>query len=167
MGPPLSWRGRIQAICLHARLRQKEFTTVYSSDLTRAIQTARLASPRTLRNHIRVTPDLREISAHHAGGKLSRSVDARQEDIAIERNAIYRFFNMVHHEYGAGQKLLIFAHGNLIRTLVPMLTGSDPRNFPLLDIRNTSISTIELWPSGARIMRLANCIRHVPPGIVT
>jgi probable phosphoglycerate mutase len=167
MGPPLTIRGRIQAMCLHLRLTRYSFKAVYSSDLTRAIQTARIATPLPLRKQIHTTPDLREVSANHAGIHLSHGVEARTEDITLERNAIYRFFNMIHHEYGAGDRLLIFAHGNLIRTLIPLLTGSDPHTFPLLDIRNTSLTTVEMWPSGARIMRMANCVRHLPPGMAT
>ena len=71
------------------------------------------------------------------------------------------------HSHVSGEKILVVCHGNIIRSLMPLLAGRDARESILIDLYHSSVSIIEVWKSGEAILKLANCVKHLLPKQVT
>lgn len=76
---PLSARGRLQAQRLAERLSAVPFTALYSSDLTRALDTARTLAP-AIGLEVRVEPGLREIDIGTWSGLTPQEIHLRFPD---------------------------------------------------------------------------------------
>ncbi|MBI4926558.1 MAG: histidine phosphatase family protein [Anaerolineae bacterium] len=83
---PLNETGRAQAACLAAQLQAERFSAVYTSDLQRAAETARiLASPQGLPVHTDMR--LREINQGEWEGQLVGVIQTRYEALWKMRSA--------------------------------------------------------------------------------
>jgi broad specificity phosphatase PhoE len=60
--------------------------------------------------------------------------------------------------------LLVFAHGNFIRSFLPRLAGMDADPRLVFDISHASVTIVERWLSGKVVARLVNCVCHLKPG---
>ena len=163
LGPPLTARGRRQARDVALRLSGDEFDAAYSSDLVRAKATAETIPERHSHTPLTVTPALREVGNEHYVAKADPPSDAERERIAAERDCMERFANQLRHGHGPGERVLVVSHGNFVRSLIPILAGADPRDSILIEVRNASVTRLEVWPSGRAVLTLANCVGHVTP----
>ncbi len=152
---PLSERGREQAGRLAARLKGMRFDGVFSSDLSRALETAHIVAT-TLEGkpEVRLDPRLREIHVGAVSGLTRRE--------AIERGLwAHREFDEPHPEgesradlaarvqatvleFAQGQqgRIIAFAHGGTVRAAIGVILG-EPRASVLAGfgpINNTSIT---------------------------
>ena len=84
LGVPLNAEGRRQATRLAGRLRNVEFSAIYSSDLARAAETARIIADG---RDLAVTPelDLREFSCGEWEGLTLEEVETRYPGVLAER----------------------------------------------------------------------------------
>ena len=160
MDPPLTPRGRRQASRIARRLAGIRFDHIYVSDLARAYETGEIV----LRYHphapVTVSRALREVAAHHVmGGQSPLDAEAPLDD--HERESLDRFVSHVRTSHRPGEKILMVAHGNLIRTLVPLFAGQDPGRGLILDLHNAALTVLEVWPGGRAVLRVANCTRHL------
>jgi broad specificity phosphatase PhoE len=163
LGPPLTAIGQRQARRVARRLAGERFDHIYSSDLTRAWQTAE-----AIRRHHRQTPctvtaDLREVvHDHYVRRRLSR-----RPVVQAERARVEHFARRLLRTHRPPQRILVVAHGNLIRALLPRLADRQPGQTVVIESHNTAVFIIELWSPGDAVLRVANCVRHLNPSLIT
>lgn len=167
LGPPLSKLGEYQAERVAARLAKEKFDHIYSSDLTRAHETARIIIRYHRDTPFTVTPDLREITHHNFVRETTLLATRLRKMIKKDRQIVERFAERIRLRHHPQQKILIVSHGNMIRTLMPVLGGKEPRQSILLEINNASVSLLDVWPTGEAVLRLANCTKHLLPRQIT
>gem|GEM_PF-1349024 len=167
LGPLLSSLGERQAERVSKRLAEESFTHIYSSDLLRAKQTALAILKHQEDVPWTVTAELREVSPHHfAPGYIQLTLAMRRE-IRAERAAMDKFVAHVRRAHVPGEKILIVCHGNLIRSIVPLFARRSPDQAVMMDINNTAVTILDIWPSGEAVLRLSNCVKHLIPREVT
>jgi broad specificity phosphatase PhoE len=146
IGVDLSDEGRRQAARLGDRLRDEGLTAVYSSPLSRTMETARLvAGPLGL--PIETRDELREISHGHWEGLSRREVEARHPDeyaaweedpftfapaggesgVAVLARALPVLREIVTAHPGC--RVLVVSHKATIRLLLSSLLGIDARGY--------------------------------------
>jgi broad specificity phosphatase PhoE len=158
--PDLTRLGRKQAARVARRLSNEHFDHIYLSDLSRAYRTGE----RILKFHpdvpVTVTRTLREI-AHDHFIPDSHNKSGSEPAILKERNRIDEFADHLCRSHEFGSRILVVAHGNLIRVLLPVLAGYNPQASVMIELENTSVTILETWPSKRSILRLANCVSHL------
>jgi 2,3-bisphosphoglycerate-dependent phosphoglycerate mutase len=136
---PLNERGRAQARGLAQRLADIPFAAVYSSDLSRARETADIVSAGR-RLPIRVDPRLREIDVGSWEGLTSEEVDGRERRDGESLDAFRARVLAAIEEIGAahdGANVLVVAHGGCARTLQRHLLGE-----PLPTLANCDVYVV-------------------------
>jgi probable phosphoglycerate mutase len=131
---PLNDRGRVEARLLGRRLARKEFTGVWSSDLARAAETARLAVGKPV-----LEPRLRELDFGRLEGKrwveLPASVQGALLDFSgFEAPGSESTAALTQRVVGflrglPGGEHVLFTHGGVIRVLLRE-AGRDARMAP-------------------------------------
>jgi broad specificity phosphatase PhoE len=169
---PLSDAGRLEAERVGARLGAEPFDRIVASDLSRAMDTARaIAGTRP----IEPRPGLREMHLGTWCGLPHAEVAARFPDElrALARGEPMRIGGTGETlaEFGArvlaelaeleGQgRVLVVAHGGVIRAALFALLGLSGRHRPLVGAGNTSITVLE-GAGPARTLRAYNDQRHL------
>jgi len=166
-GPELTALGHRQAHYLGKRLAKERYAGIYCSDLTRARQTADAIARHHPDDLLTVLRDLREVSGYHSALRMSRLTIHTDRSLIEEQDAMIRFINHLRHSHEGGEHVLVVSHGNMTRSLIPMLGGLDPTQAPLMEIYNASLCIVDVWPSGRAVIRLANCVAHIPEKLVT
>lgn len=165
--PPLTAIGRRQAARLARRLQNERFSHAYVSVLKRCRETARFIFEFHRHTPYTETADIMEVSRDHFVSIPAAWNPATHGMLEQEKDAMGRFANRLWHDHNPGHKILVVAHGNLIRSLMPMLGGKDAHESILMEINNASVTVLDVWNSGVVILKLANCVRHLPPNEVT
>jgi len=165
--PPLSDLGWKQAERVAKRFAILNLDHIYTSDLQRANDTTRIIGRMHPNTPVTVTADLREVLNYHFVDDPPPDHLDIQRIMANEKAAINRFITTLHHNHRSGERILVVCHGNIIRTLLPLLGGRDPRQSILMDINHTGVSILEVWDSGNAILRLANCVKHLDDDMIT
>ena len=158
-GIALSARGRRQAELLGLRLRDMRFDHVFSSDVQRASETARIALGEA--HPVIFSNELREIAFGVWEGRLVREIEEETP------GAMTRWFNSpskveidgaekfpdfharVVKEIGritdsTSGDILIISHGGVICTWLTHILGMDPDDIWSFSLPNTSITTVML-----------------------
>lgn len=173
----LSERGVEQVQKLGERLAGEKIDAVYSSDLKRAVATARAA----VNSHdleIDLRPELREMNYGLAEGMTFGELEKAYPDIAesivhfntgicfpegetfmgfVSRSC--GFLEMV-QEHGRDETVLIVSHGGVLKVLVCDLLGIDHIHWPQIRFDNASLSIIDTY--GERvILSLLNDTSHL------
>ncbi|GAK01923.1 phosphoglycerate mutase family [Geomicrobium sp. JCM 19037] len=163
---PLDEEGIVTAERLRERLRDEQWDHVYASDLRRAYQTADIASGDHLPRPIHTDERLREIG----GGLIEGTTEAerierwgtnwRDKDLQMEsaeaaaRRGLLAIADIVNNH--PGERVLIVAHGTLLRLLIESMTETNDR----LPLDNTSVSYVskidERWTCS-----VYNCTKHL------
>ena len=180
---PLTPMGMNQARQLARRLKAVEFTTLYSSDLGRAHQTARCIADET-GHEVVADAGLRERSFGIFEGLTRLEIETRfpeenakfitrDPDYAMpggESTAQFRDRAVACMKSIAsrhkGEKIVVVSHGLVLDVLYRAACGMAldvPRGFPLL---NCSVNTFELGPQGWRAVSVCD-VGHLPPEAVT
>lgn len=165
---PLNDLGRAQARALGGRLAVERFDRIYSSDLGRAIETARLAFP----DHaIETDVRLREVSAGVLEGKVSSELseserlvkdlrgsgrtDVRPEGGESYQDVMVRLRDWLGGLPGSGRVACV-THGGVIHTALRVVLGhpDDWSGGPHIAITNTSVSVVRLGAGRAVIERV-------------
>lgn len=167
LGPPLTSLGRRQAERVARRLAAEPFDQIYSSDLARAWETTQEILKHQPDIDCTLIMDLREVASFHFTGEPSPARPFDRKALKQEEEALHRFARLIRGSHKPGERVLVVGHGNAIRTLVPILAGKDPAKTVLMELNNTAVTVLDLWPTGAAVLKLANCIRHLLPSQVT
>jgi broad specificity phosphatase PhoE len=143
-GPGLNHKGKIQADKTGRYLRHFAFDAVLSSDMHRAAETAK-AICRYQKN---ITPKkiifCRQLAEHDeiVYGYTNKANICKDGEWAKAR-ATVKFFQEILKKY-KGKRILISAHGNVIRACVGALFGFPLHYSPELNLFNCSLTTVAL-----------------------
>lgn len=173
---PLNANGEAQAHQLAGHLNGAEYDHIYSSDLVRVQQTARLAlNDSTL--DVTLDERLREIGFGKFEGLTYDEIQAQfPEELAIwqadrDQNThggerlmdvvarVEDFLNDVRERH-VDEKVLVFAHGGTIGMLLALALGSPPRKWWQFRLANTAVSQISLYDEGSVLLRF-NDVGHL------
>lgn len=169
---PLSAVGVLQASSLAERLTSQRFDAVYTSDLTRAVQTARLVAERLEGSPpVQHEHDLREIDVGELSGLLMTDIRTRyadylralgedswgtrrpggesMEDLFARAGATFHRLRAAH----PGGRVLVFTHGGVVRVAVGLALGGVPAHaWARLSVTNTSITRVLLSETSGTLL---------------
>lgn len=175
---PLSNIGRIQAGKIAKRLSIENLDSAYSSDLSRAVETARAIT--SYHNvELKILPDLREINFGDWEGKtygeISRQFKEIMENWHISpRDTIIpggeslsqvadRCMIAVNKivSDNPDKNVLLVAHGGIIRIIVATVLGMDLNDYWKIKQDNVALNIIEFFGSDKAILCLLNDNYHI------
>lgn len=162
---PLSELGRLQAIALRERLRDEHIDVAYTSDLSRALETAQLIlHARGIQAN--AMPELRErnmgewegLTFDEVAKAYPKEIEAWLKDPLadvpsgessaqfIQRVKCFFEGMLLAH---AGKRILVVSHAGPIKVAICSLFGWDTRCLRHFKISNGSISVVEVWHGNA------------------
>jgi broad specificity phosphatase PhoE len=160
-GPSLNAKGKIQADKTGKYLRHFAFDAVLSSDMNRAAETAR-AICRYQKN---ITPEkitfCRELAEHDEivyGYTSATKINLDGE--WTHAHATVKFFKEILKKY-KGKRILIAAHGNVIRACIGVSLGFPLHHCPEINLFNCSVSTFAFRGSRVRAIFHINHTDHL------
>lgn len=173
----LAEEGYRQARLLTARLEKEKIDAIYASDLSRALETAKIvAAARSL--PVQAMPELREISFGAWEGLTHQEIEERYPDLmqvwasTPSRCCIpggESFAQVRERAYGAVLKLvarhdnesiLVVSHGAANRMIISGILGLEIDRSWQIRQDNTAVNIIDFY-DGVGIVRLLNDIRHL------
>ena len=182
---PLSANGRRQATLLAKQLEAVHFSAIYSSDLKRTAETARLI---TSAHDLAITtdPDLREFSYGEWEGLTLAEVEARYpgdlarriesgnqawaapggEDTAQVLARVRRFCARTSKRHGSQHNVLVVAHGGSIRALAVCLLDLADADFWRFRVDCTGLAIVSDH-SGSRVLERWNDTSHLATANLT
>ncbi|MFC3768166.1 histidine phosphatase family protein [Paenibacillus sp. GCM10012303] len=164
---PLNEEGRRQAERLARRLLDESWDAVYSSDLIRALETARKAiEGRGI--EVRTDIRLREVNLGQIEGTTEEDrvskwgADWKKLDLGAEpREAVADRGVQALEEIAVlhpGKRILVVSHGGLIGQTIPRLV---PLGETISFIGNTSVTLVRKAGDGTWACELFNCTKHL------
>jgi broad specificity phosphatase PhoE len=159
--------GERQAEKVAERLAKVDFKRIYTSDTKRAMETTEFIRRYHPSTSVIVSQDIREIShIHNRRSCLPTRFEFRRS-IIRQRKRVKRFFRRLMKSLEPGEKLLIVAHGNLIRLLIAMFAQTNPRRSLPLETHNCALFVVKLyaqrneWFNTRALLSLANSVGHL------
>ena len=160
---PLTDLGRRQARRTSGRLAGLPIVSIRSSDLLRAAQTAETVSRQFPAHPVKESALLRECVPSIPPGREQDPPFAN-----IDPSSISRMRERIDQVYDAALSIptrpsheVIVAHGNLIRALIVRLLGADEDSWIDMECRNCSITTVDVYGDGRRILVGFNDVGHL------
>lgn len=166
---PLSAAGRRQASLLAGRLARSADGLYFSSPLPRATETAQIAGE-AMGTRFEIDPDLREIEFGDWQGLTFEEMARRDpgrvagwtrfaHDFAFpggERlgDFLDRIGTVARRVVALDGAVTLVSHGGVIRTLLCVLLGLDPRHYLLFGVDHASITQVELCGARGVLVRL-------------
>lgn len=165
----LNATGRQQSAALGLYLADEPIDLIYSSDLSRAQETARLiAGGRT----VLLEPRLREIDVGRAAGLTSAEIAQRepafwaalQQDpdgtpfpggestMAVQQRAL-EAFAAIHRRYPQG-RIAVVTHGMVVKMVVAHLLGLGMRERHITVFGNCSITQVQWGGAAQKVLRM-------------
>ena len=157
-GLPLSTLGKRQSLALGAYLSDIEFDHVYTSDLLRAYETTTAIAEQAKELSMNVLPALREVNAWHIEGGRKPSEDQVQRECKRVEECVQLL-----RTYQRGEKVLLVAHGNILRFLLARLAGVDPRTGMHIETSNASLTRVYIDESGRMRIQETNNVSFLKP----
>lgn len=172
---PLNETGRKQVQALAERLAAEQFDAIYSSDLQRAAETAKIICV----SQIHRDPRLREVHFGDWEGLTYDEIKAKYpEPLAAWEADIFknappkgetleelsvRVQSMLDelHEKHDDQNILIVAHGGVLQTLICLALKLPPTMYWQFHLSTASLSEVAFYPAGA-ILNSLNDTSHLP-----
>ena len=171
----LNETGRKQAQALADRLSAEHFDFVYSSDLQRAMETAKIICDSKLHSDSR----LREVNFGDWEGMIYDEIKAKHpytlaawendifknappngetlEQLAVRVQSMLDEFCLKHQD----QTVLIVAHGGVLQTLICLALKLPPTMYWQFHLSTASLSELAFYPAGA-ILNSLNDTSHLP-----
>ncbi len=180
---PLTSLGVQQARAIGKRLAFEKFDAIYSSDLGRAVSTAKIIASHH-KQPVQTTDLIREGHFDKVQGMTHKEFEAKypedyrkwREDSINHRppgaetleHLISRcdeFLQMISRKHSDGERILAVVHGGSLRGLICAALGYGPAFFRCLHTANTSLSILEL--SDRPAIQLLNDTCHLRNVTVT
>lgn len=146
---PLTEAGRLQALALGPRLAGLPFTTVLSSPLSRALDTARLAG---FADRVQLDPDLREWDYGADEGRTTPEIRAERPGWSVWTDGVpdgepieavgARVDRVIERARALDGDSLCFAHGHVLRVLTARWLGLAPAAGALFALGTATISIL-------------------------
>lgn len=178
MDIPLSEVGLAQAEKLALRLSKEKLDAVYSSDLSRALETARAAA-KYHNVSVDVIPELRETNFGRWEGLTYKEIKQQFPEIADGWRVNPRDIKAPDGESlgevsercfigldkiltdNPGRNVLLVAHGGIIRIIVAKVLGIDINDYWKIKQTNVALNIIEFYGKDKGILCLLNDTCHV------
>lgn len=169
---PLNDHGRTQAYQLAPRIQADTFDAVYSSDLSRAHETANIISQQFITQDARLReiafgvfegltfPEIKEQFPDHFELWRRREAPPPEGEELVTVGARVRSFLDDVLEKHIDQRVLIVSHGGIIGISTCLLLDHPPQKVWQFRFENTSISEFGFFPQGIVAMRL-NDVCHL------
>ena len=145
-GSTLNSRGQEQVEALARRLKNAPPTAVYASPYQRAQETAREVN-KSLGLEIKTVEGLKEVGTEEWPKPDTFCDPQVLKDFFKTQEYVERVFREIVGETGEGQ-VLIFTHGNWIRTLLSKILEGGPEAFVHFQISLASITVLEVDETG-------------------
>ncbi|MBI4918765.1 histidine phosphatase family protein [archaeon] len=170
----LTENGKEQARRLGERLRNEHFKAIYSSDLQRAIDTAKSVAQHHQNTPLYLVQELRE---KHHGNLQGRSLnDLTEEELRLDKifdyrsgngeswldvyNRIVKFFEEIYSKH-QNDNVLFVTHGGTTKMLTCKLRNIPAKNFfSVKGLSNTGLSIYEINKNNYTEL-LHNCLKHL------
>ncbi len=168
VGKALTPLGVAQARLLGARLRGMpvEFTSLTSSTMTRARQTALVIGEELPKLALTSTPELSECTP--TTWREDVMADEKPEDVAAcDARLDEAFAAYLTPSPEADRHDLVVCHGNVIRWFVTRALKVDPHAWLGMSIANCSLTVITVKPDGAMKVLSFSDSGHLPPNLET
>lgn len=180
---PLSRKGIEQAKLLSKRLEQQNFAAFFSSNLSRARETADIiAKPHD--KAVQVLQDLQELNFGQWEGltigeirqkykkessawwdsPLETRIPGGENLSELAERSVRAIQSII--ERFEKQQVAVVAHGGTIRSIVGTMLGLDLNQYWRLRQDNASLSIIEFYQWEKAILMLYNDCSHLKPGLV-
>lgn len=167
LGGSLTTLGRRQARLTAKRLSRLPIDAIYHSDLRRAAETAAIIAEQFPAAPFRMSRLLRECvpGAPLVFPEYFQSLPPAelQRDRAQAERAYAKFFRL--NRRGERREVLV-CHGNLIRYLLSRVMQAPPEIWGNLDVRQGSVSEVELQAEWQRVNAVGD-VGHMPPELWT
>lgn len=178
----LNENGKQQAECLAGRLADESFDHIYSSDLTRVQQTARIALGDRFQQ-VTLDKRLREIHFGKFEGMTYAEIQAQYpRELAqweADRNSgvmeteraddiiarVQHFLDDMRARHNESQRVLVIGHGGVIALMLSLALSMPPSKWWQLRMDNAAIARINLYDEGASLLAF-NDYHHLPPELV-
>jgi serine/threonine-protein phosphatase PGAM5 len=166
--PPLTPLGIEQVRLTARRLRQLPLTSLHTSTLRRAEETAAQIAHYFPHLPLKRHHNLREcipcVPPKFADYFAETPVEALGRDQDQAARAFNQFFRGAR---GRDQHDLLVCHGNLIRYLLCRALEAPPESWANLDINNCGLSTILIEPKRGMVVLAHNDLGHLPQALHT
>lgn len=169
---PLSKNGLRQRKFLTKRLLTMKFDAVYSSEITRSLETA---SPyiKKSRQELRIDARLNEINWGHwlRAKYFNMSEETREKRMRNHKEldkqldkmqAVARRTLADLYKKNKGKSIAVFTHGNFIKALITGILNADVIGFLTLEIFQSSITKLVIDRDGYVKISYINDILHLP-----
>ena len=160
----LSEEGIEQAEKLALRLKDEKIDAIYSSDLARAADTARIIAKY---HHVPVyfVKELREVDLKDLTGK-AYPLDWHNPPMSIESpesmyNRAKKLIDTAYHKHKDGTVLFV-GHGSINRAIIAIAHNKDASHITSFDIHhNTALSIFEISETNDHKVHLMNSKKHL------
>lgn len=164
---PLNQYGREQAEKLAERLETENFDAAYSSDLERTYETTEIVAEKQ-NLHPEEFKEFREMDFGVLEGEPKEAWRTLVADTDEDRHFFAPKEGESTHEAGQrflekleelseehfGEKILVGGHSVVLKSVVMEIFGLSGDYYSKLDLGNTSITEIELYENGWKVLRL-------------
>ncbi|MBU0979951.1 MAG: histidine phosphatase family protein [Nanoarchaeota archaeon] len=146
------------------RLKHEKIDVIYSSDLARAADTARLIAEFHPDAPFHLVKELRERDKGRFTGKHRDEVDlssAEIESLTVLQNRTKSFLDKVYDSHPE-ETVLFVAHNGISKALVSVIIGERKEYVDdTEDHKHTAVSIFELKEDKKHKVHLLNCVRHL------
>ena len=166
---PLNDRGRRQATQLAERLAGESFDRVFSSPLSRALETCRLVG---LGDRAIIDPDLREWDYGEYEGRKTDEIREEVPGWTIWSDRVKggepiatvaaRLDRVVARALESDGDVAVFGHGHALRILAARWLGLEPEAGAMFELSTATISRLG-WERERRVIELWNEAAHLEP----
>lgn len=162
-GPDLTPKGKKQIDALAKRFKNASLDCIISSDLERALVTAKEILKYNKGVRFEVSEELREIYRKVIGGPEKEGEDPkRYERDLVRANKLWGEINSYKFE-----RVMLVCHGNLIKFLLGRALNVSSEGFYYsLDIHPASVSILEIKDNEVKVL-LINDIGHIPKKLLS
>jgi len=162
----LSPEGEAQAEKLAQRLKDEKIDIIFSSDLKRAADTAKIVAKYHPEAELVFTEDLREGDAGDFTGKRSDEVDwsnrpANAETLEQIRERVTKLLIRVYESHSHNNVLFV-GHNGVNKSLIGLISGRPVADMVKADNqKNTAVNIFEIKEDGNYKICLINCTKHL------
>ncbi len=169
IGGKLTEKGKEQAKKLAERLKEEKIDIIYSSDLKRALDTAKEIAKYHDVSFI-TSKELRERNYGNLEGKKVKFKEVRDGTTIVDKTGeslgeLYKRAEKFLHKLIKKHKdesVLVVAHGTINRALIAVITEKKPEDIYRIEkLKNTSISIFEINEDKNHKIILFNCTKHL------